>query len=61
MNDIDRYRAIATPVTLDDRPAKITGARNDFATVRSHDGKLTGEWAWQTAIRIADTHGRFSL
>lgn len=46
-------------VTLNGVPARITGARNDFATVTRNDG-LSAEWAWPTVARIVNRNKAFS-
>lgn len=37
---------------LDDKPAKITGRLNAYATVATMDGKQAVEFAWHTVNRI---------
>jgi len=56
----DRYALCATAVTLNDRPARITGARLDFARVTDVATGLSAEWAWPTVAHIVrDGKGRF--
>ena len=60
MVDIDtRHRLCDTPVTLDGAPATVSGARNDFATVRLRSTGLSAEWAWETVARIVERGGDF--
>lgn len=51
----ERVALTQTPVTLDGRPARITGYRNDFAT----DPARSAEWAWLTVARIVARGGNF--
>lgn len=46
-------------VFLDDKPARIVGARLDFATVYQTPNGQTYEWAWETVARIIENGGRF--
>lgn len=59
----ERVALTETPVTLDDRPARVTGYRNDFATVtsvsESNDPARSAEWAWPTIARIVAKGGSF--
>ncbi len=59
----DRYRfAAAEGLTLDGEPASVVGVRNSFATVRTRDGRLSGEWAWgAVALIINERGGEFRL
>jgi hypothetical protein len=48
-------------VKLNGRDARIVGRLNRYATVASLDGKLSGEWSWDSAaeiVRCADVQGR---
>ena len=49
------------PVTLNGKPAVISGAWRPFALVRTlHDGGLTcAEYAWETAAKIIMHGGNF--
>ncbi len=60
MNIEQRYDLIATKVTLDGRPARICGAKCQFAVVRALDGS-TGDfqWAWETVAHVVANGGRF--
>ena len=49
------------PVTLDGRPATVSGFMLKFAKVRSLDGKFSGEWSWPAAVRVVDNGGAFYL
>lgn len=56
----ERVAFTGTPVTLDGRPARITGYRNAFATVTSvGDPARSAEWAWPTVARIVARGGNF--
>jgi len=54
-----RYELCDTRVTLDGKPAKIGGARNEFATVRLIRSGLSAEFAWPTVARIVARGGEF--
>lgn len=49
----------ARGVTLDGRPAVISGWRNSFARVTQTATGLSAEWAWSTVERIVAKHGKF--
>jgi hypothetical protein len=55
----ERHALMIAEVTLDGRPAIISGWALDYAQVRSLDGALSGEWAWTTAARIVGRGGAF--
>lgn len=55
----ERYELCAAEVTLDGQRAKISGARNDFATVSIVASGLSCEWSWQAAARIVTKGGDF--
>jgi hypothetical protein len=55
----ERYQLCDTPVTLDGQPARIGGARNEFATVRLAGSGLSAEFAWPTVARIVSRGGDF--
>ena len=46
------------PMTLDGRPATISGAFQSFATVRDDDGRAY-QWAWINVRRIVAAGGHF--
>ena len=46
-------------VTLDGKRAKVSGIRNQFATVRDMETGLACEWAWSTVERIISKGGAF--
>lgn len=54
---MDRYKLIATPVTLNGNPAKISGAKLDFAVVTDMTTGLSAEWAWPTVEHIVTNRG----
>ena len=53
---VDTRRALVErskgSVTLDGWPAVVTGYMNDYATVRTIDGPLYVEFAWETVERV---------
>ena len=60
MNDYQsRREACASRVTIDGRPAVITGAREPFAHVRSLDGVSDVEFSWVAIARVLDKGGAF--
>ena len=54
-----RYDLIDTHVTLNGKPAKISGAMMEYAMVSTLDGSLSFEWAWVTVARIVAAGGKF--
>lgn len=58
-NLVDRYALCDTPVTLDGKPAKIAGAKRDFATIRTLPDGASYEWAWETVARVVANGGAF--
>lgn len=52
-----RQEMTNTNVTLDGLPARVMGAQNDFATVRS--AARHEEWAWVTVERVIQRGGVF--
>jgi hypothetical protein len=56
-----RRELCAERVTLDGRPATISGYSQPFAMVRSLDGKSGAEWSWETVARIVANGGAFRL
>jgi hypothetical protein len=58
--DPDARRALCEArVTLNGRPARISGAQLEFAVVRDTVTGLACEWAWETAARIVARGGAF--
>lgn len=55
-----KYELIASRVTLNGKPAKVSGARLQFATVATlnSDGAAV-EFAWPTVARIIAAGGKF--
>ncbi|HEX2242599.1 MAG TPA: hypothetical protein VHK27_04995 [Gammaproteobacteria bacterium] len=54
----ERQRLTQIPVTLDGKPARVTGYRNEFATVRNQQYGV--EFAWATVAHIiANRGGKF--
>lgn len=54
---VDRRGLCEATVTLDGMPARVCGARNDFATVRN--ARYGVEFAWPTVARIVAAGGQF--
>jgi hypothetical protein len=54
-----RYDLIAAVVTLDGKPAKISGALQPFATVALLPSGTATEFAWITVARIVANGGAF--
>ena len=58
VNDDERRALVETTgVTLDGKPARITGYRNSFATVQNKSCEV--EFAWPTVKRIVERDGKF--
>ncbi len=48
------------PITLDGKPARISGFENDFATVWDKEDQIrSAQWAWQTVVKIITEGGDF--
>jgi hypothetical protein len=46
-------------LTINSNPARISGARNDFATVTDMTTRMSCEWAWGSAFLVANTSKAF--
>ena len=58
--DEQRRELIQSRVTLDGRPASISGRQQQFATVAAIDGTyLAVEFCWSTVARIVARDGQF--
>lgn len=55
----ERQALCTVEVTLDGQPARISGWRNRFATVRLVGSGLGAEWAWPTVATIVSNGGSF--
>lgn len=55
----EREELMAKPVTLNGRPALISGRLAPFAMVRTNDGNraYVGEWAWATVRHVIEESG----
>lgn len=55
----EREEMMAKPVTLNGRPALISGRLSPFAMVRTNDGEraYVGEWAWATVRHVIESNG----
>jgi hypothetical protein len=58
-NYIDRHALVLATVTLDGRKARVTGIRNDFATVTDSATGMRVEFAWSTVDRVVRNGGAF--
>ena len=61
----DTYEArrdiCAVHVTLNGKPATISGALVNHGTVSSLDGELSAQWSWPAIERIVNTNKQFKL
>ena len=55
----ERYDLIDARVTLNGKPAKISGARMQYAMVATLDGSMEFEWSWEAVARIVAAGGKF--
>lgn len=53
----ERHALCEAKVTIDGRPAKVTGARLDFARVYDLESGLSCEWAWPTVAYVVKHKG----
>lgn len=58
-DQMQRMALCATQVTLNGNRARITGYKNDFATVTDLATGLSAEWSWEAAQRIVNNEGKF--
>jgi Zn finger protein HypA/HybF involved in hydrogenase expression len=57
----DRRRELCSAtVTLNGRPAKISGVKNNFATVTDLASGMSAEWSWQAVDHVVSGGGRFT-
>ena len=54
-----RIELCQTRVTLNGRPAHISGATKPFANVTDAETGLSAQWAWATAAGIVSRGGAF--
>lgn len=47
------------PVTLNGKPAKVSGIRKPFATVTQLGTGLSAEWSWEAVERVVNRDGKF--
>ena len=60
----EREALMSKPVTLNGRPALISGRLSPFAMVRTNDGPraYVGEWSWHSVRHvIEENNGAFKL
>ncbi len=58
-NSEDRFALCAEKITLNGRPAKISGAGRPFARVTDSQTGLSAEWSWRAVARIVAKGGQF--
>lgn len=56
---IDRHSLVLSTAFLNGNKARISGIRNDFATVTDSTTNLSAEFAWATVERIVRNGGQF--
>ena len=56
---IDRHSLVLATVTLNGNRARISGIRNDYATVTDSATGMAVEFAWPTAERVVAKGGAF--
>lgn len=57
---INRHALVLASVTLNGKPAQVTGIRNDYAMVRSLRGECAAvEVAWPTVESVVNSGGNF--
>lgn len=55
----ERQAMCGMAVTLNGKPAKVSGVNLDFARVTDKATGLSCEWAWPTVRRIIERGGKF--
>lgn len=61
MTDEQKAELCATPVTLNGRPAVISGWKQPFATVKVLNGGLSIDYSWQAVACIVERGGDFHV
>ena len=56
---IDRHALVLATVTLNGNRARISGIRNDYATVTDSATGMSVEFAWGTVERVVAKGGAF--
>lgn len=56
---IDRHSLVLATVTLNGKRARISGIRNDYATVTDSTTGMSVEFAWPTVARVVASGGTF--
>jgi len=51
--------AAKRPITLNGKPATVSGIYHKFAVIRQLNGTARAEWNWETAKRIINNGGKF--
>lgn len=57
VGQVRRTELCATPVTLNGRPARISGTGLQWARVTDLETRLSAEWAWATVEHIVTRKG----
>ena len=52
-----RKEIMAQPVTLNGKPATVSGGMTKFAVIRQLGGGLSFEWSWSAVARIVKNKG----
>lgn len=55
----ERQQLCEARVTLNGRPAYVSGTQRDFARVTDRGTGLSCEWAWETAALVISRGGKF--
>ncbi len=56
---INRHHLVLASVTLNGKPARVTGIRNDYALVMALRGETSAEFAWSTVESVVSSGGNF--
>lgn len=57
---IDRHALVLSQAFMNGNRARISGIRNDFATVTDAKTGQTAEFAWETVVRVVNSGGQFN-
>lgn len=55
----EKARLCEAEITLNGKPAQITGAANRFATITERESGLSAEWSWPAVKLVVDRGGAF--
>lgn len=59
MDEDEKYALTQVNVTLNGRPARISGYKHEFARVYDIETLATFEWSWDAVERIVENGGHF--